>query len=787
MLLAALLLVQGGAPDITASVDRTRIVLGEQVTLTVEVRVSGSASPRLELPSLDGFSVLGSRDAAAVSLQGADGLTRTAVRALTLEAERPGRLVIGPVRVRVGGRSAATEPLTIVVDSAASPAATFGAATRALLAAAAPPPHGDQVSLSIVLPQRPARIGQQLDLLLAAWFPRDVRARLRRAPQLTLQTPEAVWALPPATPDDVVLSRQVGGRWMDLYAVHQVLFPLSAGRIVVPPGSMTYAVPVSFSFFSTEERYSVTTDSAPITVLPLPAEGRPRDDQGVVAAGLHVDIEATPAEARVGEPVELAITLSGTGNPSLWPPPTLQLPPAFRSYSGEATTRISSLNGRVGGMKTFRYLLVPDSAGTFLLPAVRYPYFDSDAGEYRVIEVGARSIVAAPGADPQAARPLPPLLAPSSGARPWADEVAGALGLAGWLAIALLPPVVALWRTRRRAPPAAPAAPPVEGTRLGDLEREFLRRLTAHVADAATREGEGLARALQAAGVERSVAARVVRVRDRLRAARYGPRGSEDLKSLPSELDQVLRALEPERRTGRRSQASGRRALLVLLGLLAAGAPARAQGPEDGTSAEALYQAGAMRAAADSFAARAAADTLNPAHWYDLGAALYGSGADGKAVAAWVTAQRLAPRNAVIRQARTLLPPPDAITEQLLTVGLVTPGECGLVAAACWIACWGLLLVVRRRAVAVVFGVLALVAVAFGQVERHRRARPVGVIVGRATPVRAAPYGSASASIVLEPGVAVLVEDAFNAGQWLRVRRPDGVNGWVQAGQLARL
>ncbi|HMA45084.1 MAG TPA: BatD family protein, partial [Gemmatimonadales bacterium] len=544
---------------------------------------------------------------------------------------------------------------------------------------------------------------------------------------------------------------------------------------------------VSFSFFSTEERYSVTTDSAPITVLPLPAEGRPRDDQGVVAAGLHVDIEATPAAARVGEPVELAITLSGTGNPSLWPPPTLQLPPAFRSYSGEATTRISSLNGRVGGVKTFRYMLVPDSAGTFLLPAVRYPYFDSDAGEYRVIEVGARSIVAAPGVDPQAARPLPPLLAPSSGGRPWADQVAGALGLAGWLAIALLPPVVALWRTRRRAPPAAPAAPPVEGTRLGDLEREFLRRLTAHVADAATREGEGLARALQAAGVERSVAARVVRVRDRLRAARYGPRGSEDLKSLPSELDQVLRALEPERRTGRRSQASGLRASLVLLGLLAAGAPARAQGPEDGTSAEALYQAGAMRAAADSFASRAAADTLNPAHWYDLGAALYGSGADGKAVAAWVTAQRLAPRNAVIRQARTLLPPPDAITEQLLTVGLVTPGECGLVAAACWIACWGLLLVVRRRAVAVVFGVLALVAVAFGQVERQRRARPVGVIVGRATPVRAAPYGSASASIVLEPGVAVLVEDAFNAGQWLRVRRPDGVNGWVQAGQLARL
>lgn len=786
MSLLAVLLMQGSAPDVTASVDRTRIAVGEQVTLTVEVRVSGGESPRLELPALDGFSVLGTREAADVSLEGVDGLMRTAVRALTLEAERPGRLVIGPVRVRLGSRVAATEPLTIVVDSAdAFSATTLGAAARALLAGATPPPRGDQVALSIVLPERPARIGEQLDLLLAAWFPRDVRARLRRPPQLTLQTPDAVWALPPSAPNDVVLSRQVRGRWMDLYAVHEVLFPLVAGRIVVPPSSMTYAVPMTFSFFSTEERYSLTTDSVSIAVLPLPAARRPRDDQGVVAAGLHLDIAATPVEARIGEPVEVATTLSGTGNPSLWPPPVLHLPAAVRSYSGETTTRITAVNGRVGGRKTFRYLLVPDSVGAFLLPAVRYPYFDSDAGAYRVLEVGARSIVAAPGGDPQTARPLPPLLA--AGGRGWADRVSGALGAPGWLAIVLLPPILAWRRSRRRPPVAARAAVPIEGTRLGDLEREFLRLLTTHVHDAAAREGAGLARALQAAGVDRSVATHVVRLRDRLRAARYGPRGGEDFKSLQSELEHVLRSLEPERGS-RRIRTSGLGIpLAALLALLAAGTGARAQETGNVTGAEALYRAGALRAAADSFAARAAADTMNPAHWYDLGAALYASGADGKAVAAWVTAQRLSPRDAVIRHARTLLPAPDAITEELLTVGPLTPGECGLLAAVFWIACWAAVLITRRRVVAVVLGVAALAAAAFGQIERQRRARPVGVIVSPATPVRAAPYGSASASIVLEPGVAVLVEDQFNGGQWVRVRRPDGVNGWVQAGQVARL
>jgi hypothetical protein len=283
--------------------------------------------------------------------------------------------------------------------------------------------------------------------------------------------------------------------------------------------------------------------------------------------------------------------------------------------------------------------------------------------------------------------------------------------------------------------------------------------------------------------VDRNVALHVVRLRDRLRAARYGPRGGEDLGKLGAELEQVLRALESDPRAGRRGRLRGVGSAIGMVVLLVlGGTQARAQE----TSAEALYQAGALRAAADSFAARAAADTLNPAPWYDLGATLYRSGTDGKAVAAWVVAQRLAPRNATIRQARELLPPADAITDDLLSVGPVTPGEFALAAGGCWIACWLAALVIRRRAVAAVLGVLAIAAAIGGVLEHSRRTRPVAVIISPATPVRAAPYGTASAGTVLAPGVAVLVEDDFHDGQWLLVRRPDGVNGWIQAAQVAR-
>src|SRR5690349_11731019 len=74
--------------------------------------------------------------------------------------------------------------------------------------------------------------------------------------------------------------------------------------------------------------------------------------------------------------------------------------------------------------------------------------------------------------------------------------------------------------------------------------------------------------------------------------------------------------------------------IVTLLVLVLAWKGAVAQTP----SAEALFEAGALRAAADSFAARVARNPDDPAHWYNLGATLYRAGADGKATAAWTHA-----------------------------------------------------------------------------------------------------------------------------------------------------
>src|SRR5439155_346762 len=83
----------------------------------------------------------------------------------------------------------------------------------------------------------------------------------------------------------------------------------------------------------------------------------------------------------------------------------------------------------------------------------------------------------------------------------------------------------------------APAPAPL--SRIGRAERQFHALLASHVPDSEARDGDGLGRALRAAGVESAVADHVMRLRDRLRATRYGPRAPGDAAQLASELEQV--------------------------------------------------------------------------------------------------------------------------------------------------------------------------------------------------------------------------------------------------------
>ena len=772
MTLAVILaLALQGAPEVTATVDRTRLRVGEELLLTVRVRTHSAEGVRVEIPPPVGFALIGTRAFTEVSLPPEGGTLRVTVRELRLRAERAGRSQIAHIRVVHGRRTVTVDPVT--VDVAAGADAALSALARGMIERAPPPLESDAVQMTLVASADSVYPAEQVDLLAVAWFPRDVRLRLRRPPVVALRTPDGVWAQATLASADIAASRQVRGAWFDVFVSHQVVFPLQPGRFVVEPAAVDFALPVSYSFFSREDRYSVRSDSLVVVVMPLPDAGRPTDDRGVVARDLTLTLRVVPPEARVGEPLDIEASLAGVGNVALWSEPEWRWPRGLRVYPAETMVEIEPAGGPVAGRKTFHYLVVPDSAGAFVLPDLRYHYFDPGAGAYRVARTATQAVPVAAGAEPRAARPLPPL-APAR-APGVVMRAARRVDRWGWLALFGVLPLVALAARRRRrlhagSPHAAASADGLPG-----LEGRFLAVLASHVPDAVLRDGPGLAQALRAAGIESAVADHVMRLRDRLRGARYGPRGTGNAIDAGAEIRDVLRFLdaEPVRRHRRR----------VVLGLLLlALGPARM--PAQAVSAEALYEAGALRAAADSFAARAARHPRVAAHWYNLGATLYRAGSDGKATVAWTRAARLAPRDELVRRALRLLPA-DAASEPLLDVGLATPEEWAAVGLAAWLALWVAVLLRRRAAVLIPLAALAVAAALPGGLEWRRRAHAIGVVLASGTTVRGAPYGGAAVFGSLPAGAAVVL--GRHHGAWVEVRRDDGVHGWLLDDEVAAL
>jgi len=764
---------QVGRPQLEASVDEDRVSVGEEFTYTLRA-VSHSPVPmQVTLAPFTGLEVVARSERTEVGF-GA-GPTRTTVLEVRLRAVRPGHWQIGPARAAQGRDTVEAAP--VVVDVAANRAATASTLSprlRHLLDLAAPPPAG-QPAVDLLVSTDSVRVGEQVDVVTAAWFPRDLRLQLRRPPTLQPPVIDGVWSFPQATPSGIAATRSIRGRWYDLFVSHQVVFPLVPGTVGIPRATLKYSTPVAMQFFSQEERFALSSRADTLVVRALPTAGRPPAFGGAIASALSLDRHVDRETATVGEGVAVEIRLSGEGNTALWPNPELRWPANLRAYLERVDEQVATTEGRVGGTKTFRYLVVADSAGALALPAVHYPYFDLAADRYLELSLAATSLPVTARGETAAAAALPPALL--SGGRPApAWTLAHAVPDWAWLALLAFPPLLLSLRGRRlRAPRRRVKREARSDLRSAEAALDDL--LQSLAPDPDLRFGPALAAAVRAAGADAALAARVTAVRDRLLARRYGPAApATDDASLAAEAHEVARRLGGSLRAWRERGA----AVLVLLALAGLGRLA-AQSPPP----EMLYENGALRAAADGFGHRASDAPAVAEHWYNLGATYYRLGATGRAEAAWLRARRLDPRGPAVRRALALTPPADVASARWTWSPPLTPEELLLVGGLGWLVGWlGWVVRPRVRERWLVLLVFAAVAVMGGLGLRAWYRVPLAIVVDPVT-LRLSPHGRAPALAPVEGGSAVRL--VRRSPGWVLVRTPDGREGWLPGAAVAAI
>ena len=749
---------QARGPEVMLAVDRDRVAPGDVLTLTIRVTSDLSDPIRVDLPTLGGVEVESRSERNDVTTGTQAG--RTTWIELRLRAVTPGEWRLGPVNVRQGIAYAQGDAVTITIEGGTPAAVTASLSDRLsrIIQRAPPPGNLGAAGISVALSDTRVVVGQQVDVVTLAWFERETRQRLRRAPTVEPPQVEGVWSYPQPVPGGIAATRQVGGKWYDLFVLHQVAFPLTPGRFAVSPAKLTYHLPLAYQFFSQEDRYELASEPSSFAALALPDAGRPPGFAGAVGHGLNVSRSITPASGRQGEAFTAEIVVRGEGNVALWPEPAVRWPAGVRVYPEAAEERPASNGGRFGGRKTFHYLLIPDSAGTLTVPALAYPYYDPESATYQQVTVPPAMMVVAPRGERVVARAEPPPIRLDLHV-PLGRRLHATLPPAAWWLLALAPVLVwlvpRLPRPRRRPGPR----PEPRAETLGLAHRRVVR-------------------ALAAVGEQGAEGARLADLKRRLDAARFSREAVAGEHALLAEVNAVLPD-QPDAGGGAGRRWRQRTGLVVALGLAGVGSGQAQTGPEQ------LYEAGAYRAAAVGFLRRA---TLGPdvtAHWFNLGDAAFRGGNDALALAAYVRAARLSPRDGGVRRALVLLPPADARAADALWVAPVTPEELWLVGLVAWLAGWvGILWsrAWRGRWVVLLAGGATLVAAGEGLAWRY--ARPVAVVAANQQ-LRLSPHE-------LSPGVgeaAVLstVRLGQARGAWVQVELPGGQRGWAEAAGLVPL
>ena len=632
-----------------------------------------------------------------------------------------------------------------------------------------------------------------------------------------------------------------------------MLIPQQTGTLTISPAEIVCLVNVRTApsgnsifdgFFDsvTTVRQKVVSKAVKVNVSALP-KGAPESFGGGVGE-FTISAKMSKDSLKTHEAASLIVTVSGKGNISLIQAPDVKLPPDMEAYDTKTSDRVDKSG--YSGSKRYEYPFIPRSWGDFVIPPVKYSYYDVKAGKYVTLQTDSIAFNVARGADVPGAGTV--ISAPSQkdvkslgtdiryinvkNSQLSAKGVFFVGSALFWvLSILIVLLAVVCWAAfrkiaarradvagakNRKATKMAMKRLRLAGTFLRQnlytaFYEELHKALLGFMSDklnvpVAELSKERIAEILSEGGVPASLIDSFVGLIDACEFARYSPSaGNEAMTAHYEAALDVISSVDSNMKTSK-TVSKGKTLMLTLLLMIPIASSAAENYPDSlWNAANEAYAQERWEDAVNDYTAIAEASMESAPLWCNLGSAWYKSGNLGKAILCYERALKLDPSYEDARYNLELLNAMkldrlESVPELILATWMKNLGR--TLDSDSWAVCFLVFLVLTmamvllfilgssatsRRAgffTGVVCLLLAVASLSFSLWQKNEYMKAdKAIIMKPVSSVKSSPSGdSAKDLFVLHEGTKVQVLD--NVGGWSNIELSDGRQGWLPSSDI---
>jgi hypothetical protein len=414
LLLAAFLAAPASAQvTIAASVSKIDVTLDEQFVLSVTVSGPDASLPEPRLPAVTNLSLYDSGRNQSLSIVNGQ-VSSTIVYTYVVVPRAVGKALIPPITAAHKGQSVATEPIEINVRKPGSGMPGAPSMPRSPPARATPQPGqraAPDLFITADVDLKSPYVNQQVTLTVRF----HTAVSLIERPQY--DAPALSGFLAEDLPPERHGQTQAHGRTYYYSEIKTALFPAQPGRVTIGPavvrtvlpGAMTDPFAADFfdRFFQPghgAREARLASDPIALAAQPLPEEGKPQGFSGGVGR-FSVSAAVDRTKAKVGDALNLTVTVAGEGNLKTIGAPVLPDAPQLRFFDTVTSLSLDKKGDVVRGSKVYKTVVVPRASGAVTIPPIVFHYFDPKARAYRAAETAPIRLEVAPGEAGAAAGP----------------------------------------------------------------------------------------------------------------------------------------------------------------------------------------------------------------------------------------------------------------------------------------------------------------------------------------------------------------------------------------------